>query len=447
MELAERALDHGSGDMQVTVTRERSLVSRFAHSAPTQATAVEDVDVDILSVRDGFTGSARTNKFDGGALRDAVARAVAAAKAAARGGRGDYPGLPVPAEARPHQGFDPETAELDLGRASASLTGAFEAAAERQAEAFGIWTAGAVETAIASSTGLTAYDAVTDGYMKVICRSRSGRTGFAAQTAQSAAALDGRTVALRAAAKLSGEELGMLEPGEYPVVLAPDAVGDLLTFLGDHALNGLAFAEDRSALSGRLGRRVASASVNLSDSPRHPRTLPRAFDAEGVPKSPLPLIEDGVFRKVVHDTRSAALAGAVSTGHALVPGGASQGPAPRNLVLTGGGAADDRELMASIERGLYVTRLWYVNMVRSKETLLTGMTRDGTFLIEGGELSRPLRDVRFTDSILRVLDATTALSMRSVLVGDGELYGRRFAYGVICPAIRAEAFKVTGATI
>jgi len=445
--LAERALDTAAGETQATVTRERSLVSRFAHSVPTQATAVEDVDVTFLCVRDGCTGSARTNRFDGNALGDAAGRAAGAAEAAAREGRGDYPGLPAPAESRPHVGFDPLAAELELEGASASLAGAFEAAAERGAEAFGIWTGGAVETAIATTTGLCAYDAVTDGYMKVICRSPTGRTGFAAETAPTARALDGITIAARAAAKLSEEEPSTLEPGEYPVVLGPDAVGELLTFLGDYALNGLAFSEDRSALSGKAGRRVASAAVNLSDSPRHPRTLPRAFDAEGVPKAPIPLIEDGVFRTAVHDTRSAALAGTNSTGHALAPGGGSAGPAPRNLVLMGGGAADDRELMASIERGLYVTRLWYVNVVRSKETLVTGMTRDGTFLIEGGELSRPLRDVRFTDSILRVLDSTTALTARSALVSSGELYGRRFAYGVLCPAIRAEAFKVTGATI
>ena len=119
-----------------------------------------------------------------------------------------------------------------------------------------------------------------------------------------------------------------------------------------------------------------------------------SFDAEGVPKSPRPLIQDGVATGVVHDTRSAALAGgdARSTGHALAPGGAGVGPAPTNLVLVGGGAAGVDELAAPIERGIYVTRLWYVNTVHPKHTLLTGMTRDGTFLIEDGRIARPLRD-------------------------------------------------------
>ena len=109
-------------------------------------------------------------------------------------------------------------------------------------------------------------------------------------------------------------------------------------------------------------------------------------------------------------------------------------------------AASIDELVALIGRGIYVTRLWYVNTVRDKETLLTGVTRDGTFLIEDGRISRPLRDVRFTDSILRLLAATEALTARQRLVSEGEFYGRRFAEGVVCPALRADGFRVTGAT-
>jgi PmbA protein len=170
---------------------------------------------------------------------------------------------------------------------------------------------------------------------------------------------------------------------------------------------------------------------------------------EGMPKRPIPLIQDGVAHRVVHDTRSAARAGgdARSTGHATAPGGSSFGPHPTNLVLIGGGAADERELAAPIERGLYVTRFWYVNPVHPKQTLLTGMTRDGTFLIEDGEITRPMLDVRFTDSALRILAATEALSGAQRLVGSGDFYGRRFATGVVCPALRASGFRITGQTV
>ena len=167
-----------------------------------------------------------------------------------------------------------------------------------------------------------------------------------------------------------------------------------------------------------------------------------------VPKAPLPLIQDGIAQRVVHDTRSAARAGtgAATTGHALAPGGHADGPIPTNLVLHGGGASDERELAADVRRGIYVTRLWYLNAVDEREVLLTGTSRDGTFLIEDGEVTRPLRDVRFTDSALRLLGATQALTAQPRLVCEGEFYGRRFATGVVCPGLRAEGFRVTGST-
>jgi predicted Zn-dependent protease len=447
-QIAQRVLALASEDTQVTVIRERSLLSRFARSAPTQATAVDDTTVEVLVVRDGHTAVAATNRLDDDALRAAARRAEDAALAIARSGPGLYPGLAEPAPVPNHAGFDAETARLDPALAAAALRESFAVAADHGVEAFGVWTAGAVRTAIASTTGLALDDEVTDTFMKVVCRDAGARSGYAAGTAVAASSLDAATLARRAAAKVTGEPLAELGPGSYPVVLEPEAVGLMLEFLGMLALNGLAHAEDRGALSGRIGTPVAARAINLADAPRSARTLQRAFDSEGVPKASVALIDDGVAAGVVHDRRSAAVAGgaARSTGHAIAPGGSPWGPAPTNLVLAGGGAADVAELTAPIERGIYVTRLWYVNTVREKETLLTGMTRDGTFLIEDGAVTRPLRNVRFTDSVLRLLGATEALTSAQRLVSEGEFYGRRFARGVVCPALRAGGFRVTGAT-
>ena len=150
----------------------------------------------------------------------------------------------------------------------------------------------------------------------------------------------------------------------------------------------------------------------------------------------MPLIQDGVARAVVHDRHSAALAGAETTGHATAPGGHPQGPRPVNLVLAGGGAAGLDELCAPVERGIYVTRLWYANVVRPKQTLITAVTRDGTFLIEDGRVTRPLRDLRLTDSLLGILSRTSDLTAGQELTSNGEFYGRRFAHGVVCPGLR-----------
>ena len=455
-EIAAHALAlAGPGEAQVTVVRERSLVSRFARSAPTQATAVDDTGVEILVVRDGHPASASTNRLDDDALRETARRAEAAARAAARSGAGAYPGLPTEREAEGgragparagRDGFDPATAVLDPGEAGAALAAAFAVAAEHDLEAFGIWTAGAVRTAIATTTGLRRDEELTDAFMKVICRDSVGRTGFAAATARAAASLDADALTRQAAAKVDREPLAELAPGDYPVVLEAAAVGALLEFLGGLAFNGLAHAEGRGALSGRLETAVAAPAITVLDDPSSPHTLPHGFDLEGVRKAPLTLIADGVAKAVVHDRRSARLVGATtrSTGHATRPAGSPDGPAPTNLVLAGGDAIDIAELLAPVERGIYVTRLWYVNTVREKETLLTGMTRDGTFLVEDGAITRPLRDVRFTDSILRLLADTEALTAGRQLVSEGDFYGRRFAHGVVCPALRAGGFRVTG---
>ncbi|MGE5636752.1 MAG: metallopeptidase TldD-related protein, partial [Nocardioidaceae bacterium] len=347
-------------------------------------------------------------------------------------------GFPAPAPARPHAGFVAATAALEAARGAAARRDAVGGAAAAGVEAHGVFTAAAVETAVSSTGGVAVSDRVTDAFMKVACIAPDGRSGYAAATGAAVGAIDARALAERAARKATASgAVAELPPGEHVAVLEPHAVGELLELLGAAAFNGLAHVEGRGALAGRLGTRVASPQVNLSDSPRFPGTLPRAFDAEGVPKAPLALIQDGVAHRVVHDTRTAALAGTASTGHALAPGGSPLGPRPTNLVLIGGGAADEEELCAGVERGVYVTRLWYSNLVREREALVTAVTRDGTFLIEDGRVTRPLANLRLTDSVLGLLSRVEALAARPRLTSEGEFYGRRFATGVVCPALRA----------
>ena len=448
LELAERALAAApGGEALVQVAHERSLMLRFARSRPTQATAVDDVTVTVAVVRDGHVGTASTNAADGESLARCGKAAELAAEAAARtGGTGGFPGFPAGGHARAHEGHDLATARLDPAEGGRQLEAAFTACAEHGVEAHGTWTAAASATAVASSNGTAAADRMTDAFMKVTAIAPSGRSGYTERTAVAASALDGREIAESSAAKatLPGEP-ARLPPGDYPVVLEADAVGDLLGWIGYLSANGLAYAEGMSAFCDRLGQRVAAARINLADSPRYAATLPRSIDAEGVPKAPLPIIQDGVAHRVVHDTRSAALCGAESTGHALAPGGGEDAPPmPTNLVLMGGGAADEADLCRPIERGVYVTRLWYTNPIRPKETLITGVTRDGTFLIEDGRLSRPLEDLRMTDSVLGILDRCEDLGARPRLVSEGEFYGRRFAAGAVCPPLRTSAMRFTG---
>jgi len=447
-ELAERALAAvpAGSEALAHAEGERSLMLRFARSQPTQSTAVEDSGVEIVVVREGHVGRAFTNVCDDEALAACAARAGAAADAAARaGGPGSFPGFGGGPPPRAHEGHDRETARLDPATGGAALEAAFSAAAASGVEAHGTWTVGEVDRAVASSSGGVVAERVTDAFMKVVCIGATERSGYASGAAVAVSDLDPAALAARAARLAAVEaEPAELEPGRYPVVFEPAAVGELLELLGRCAFNGLLHAEGQGALVGRLGSRVAAPAVNLSDSPRFASTLPRGFDAEGVAKAPLPLIQDGVAHGVVHDTASAAVAGARSTGHAAVPGGDPSGPMPSNLVMVGGGATDVDELAAPIERGLYVTRLWYGNVVRANEALVTAVTRDGTFLIEDGEITRPAADMRLTDDALSVLAGVQALGARPELVSDGELYGRRFARGSVCPPLRSGNVRFSG---
>jgi PmbA protein len=444
LEVAERAAERAGPGALALVTRERSLLLRFAASRPTQSTGIDDVTVEIAVPLRGNVGRAATNEVDDESLAGCVARARLAAEAAAATHDGNFPGFDPDYDAGALEAYDPATAELDPALGGAALADAFVEADAHGVEAHGIWTVAEQDQAWATEDG-GGSEWRSDAFMKVICIAPNGRSGYASEAAVAAARLSPAALAERAALKatMPGDP-GELPAGSYPVVFEPQAVGWLLDLLGETAFNGLAHAEGRGALSGLLRETVAAPAINLADSPTNTRTLPRSFDAEGTRKAPLPLIQDGVAYGVAHDLRSAALEGAVSTGHALAPGGTPGGPHPTNLVLHGGGAADEGELCAAVERGIYVTRLWYANVVRPMETLITAVTRDGTFLIEDGKVTRPLRDLRLTDSVLGILMRAQALTRHQKLTSDGEFYGRRFAYGVVCPALRADAVRFTG---
>jgi PmbA protein len=445
LEVAERAARHAGPHALALVTHERSLMLRFAASRPTQSTGIDDVTVEIAVPLRGNVGRAATNAVDDQSLAGCAARARLAAEAADVTHHGSFPGFAPSAEAMVLKAFDPATAQLDPAIGGTALADAFVEAGAHGVEAHGIWTVAEQDQAWATEDE-GGEERRTDAFMKVICIAPNGRSGYASQAAVAVGELSAGALAERAALKAgAGGEPVELPAGSYPVVFEPQAAGWLLDLLGETAFNGLAHAEGRGALVGRLGDLITAPSINLSDSPTSAGTLPRSFDAEGNQKAPLPLIQDGVAHAVAHDVRSAALSGTVSTGHALTPGGDPGGPHPTNLVLAGGGARDEAELCSQVERGIYVTRLWYANVVRPKETLITAVTRDGTFLIEDGKVTRPLRDLRLTDSVLGILSRTQALTREQKLTSDGEFYGRRFAYGVVCPALRADAVRFTGA--
>jgi predicted Zn-dependent protease len=442
LELADRARRLAEADeAEALAHRERSGLARFASSQVHQPTLIENESVLIRVVRDGRVGTAATNRTDDDGLRAAARRAEAAADAAPPDP--GFPGLAPEAEPPAVEGWDPETAALAPEEQARLAWRAIEAADGY--DLFGFFTSGETELAVVSTTGLAVAQTLTDATILALAASES-ESGYAAASSWRAAALDPAAVARKAVDK-AGRTRGAreLEPGAYRAVLEPEAFSDLLFAFGYSSLNGLALIEERSYLSGRLGEQVFHESLTLLDDGRDPRGLPKAFDFEGVPKEPVTIVEKGVARDVVWDRRTAARAGGGqrSTGHALPAPAQGWGPMPLNLVVRPGDATID-ELIERVGDGIHVTRLHYLSVVDGREGIITGMTRDGTFRVEGGELTDPLVNLRFTTSFPELLRTLLGLTRETTLVSTADYYDDRYPTGCLVPGVATETFTVIG---
>jgi predicted Zn-dependent protease len=402
MSLAERALARADGQAQATAWWERQV-----SAAQGRAVTTEAVSVEVVVIAEGRVGTAVTTEVDD----DGLARAAAAAARLAASGPPAREDLPEPAEGRPHDGYDPAIALPDAA-----------------VDEWSSWRAAAAKTAIASTKGVRAYEQRSFGDLRVRRHGAAGRSLELTATSVHPGDLDPATVAAEADWLLgTGSELTAPEPGEYPVVLGAWGVAEVLRRAA------LAFGGPQSPLSGHLGRRVAAACVNLSDSPRFAAQLPRSYDAEGAPRQPLPLIQDGVAHR---------LAGP-GTGHAVTPGGAG-GTLPEQLVLVGGGAADLAELAAPIERGLLIPALslhgaWVLGRRGSA-------LAEGARMIRGGALAEPLPNLTVVFEPLELLGRAQALTARQRTVPPPVQRSARTASAIVCPGARfGGALFVAGA--
>jgi predicted Zn-dependent protease len=263
-----------------------------------------------------------------------------------------------------------------------------------------------------------------------------GEAGYASSSAVDVTEIDAAAVG-REAAERARDSRGAVAigPGDYPVVLEPYAVADLLETLGYVGFSALAVQEDRSFHE--PGRVVGSDLVTIVDDATDAAGIPASFDYEGVAKERVTLIERGVCRDVVYDAQTAKRAGRGSTGHGL-PAPNAYGPFPLNMLMAPGDATHE-ELVRGLDRGLIVTRFHYTNPVHPKLAIVTGMTRDGLFLVEHGEVVGPVRNLRFTQSYLAALAGVEAVGRERRRV-SGEFSP------VVVPAVRIAAFTFTGAT-
>jgi predicted Zn-dependent protease len=433
--LAERVLARSRADAtEAIVTSDHRALTRFTHEFIHQNVDVENVAIRVRAIVDGRTGVASTNATGDAALDAVVRRATEIAAFAPRSG--EPPLLARYADVTaPPGAYVAATANATPDERAHVASAIFEQAATN-----GCWCSGYVTTASSGVTIVTTSgaDASFDGTEcgANVKMTAGDSTGFAERYATDARMLDGDLLGARAARKARGSAHPIaVSPGDWTVILEPAAFGELVMFLGSH-FSAQSYDEGSSFLSGRLDERVMGTGVTIRDDYAHARHPDAPFDWEGTPKQRVALIEDGVARTVVTDSTWANKLGRPNTGHGL-PAPNAQGPYPLDLVVEPGPATLD-ELIASTKRGLLVTRLWYVRIVDQRKTILTGMTRDGTFLIENGAIVGGVRNLRFNQSLVEALGACT-------LSKDQQRTGG-YSYALVAPAAKFERFTFASST-
>ena len=437
-ELAARAVKiTPADDAEAVVASTSSALTRFAGNRIHQNVAETDTELTIRAVLGTKTGVATTNRFDDEALGRCAVAAVEAARSAPEDP--DFPGLPTAARIVQPPRIATLTLAYDAARRAAAARSIIEQSATRGLVAAGTVAMNDIGVAIANRHDVDAAQETAEIRATVLSTGSHGGSGWASFVGRDAAAF--APVALGDEAATMAERTADptdLDPGTYTVVLAPDAVADIIDFLGFLGFGAKAFAEGGSFLASAVGTQVFDERISIIDDARIAETTGLLFDFEGQPKRHTPLVLDGVAGSPVTDSYYAAKLSMSNTGHAL-PAPNPYGPIPLNLAMRAGDATVD-EMIASVERGVYVSRFHYVNVEDPMTMLLTGMTRDGTLLIENGRLTRPVRNLRFTQSVLEAFNNVDSIGRDRRLIGPAE------GGAILAPAMLLEKWEFTGQT-
>jgi predicted Zn-dependent protease len=420
-------------EANVRVSRTRHGLTRFANSFIHQHVGEDTVRVALTLAVDGRTATASTTAVDEPSLDELVATGIASAEFQPVDPH--WPGATPPAEVPGVGNIDPATADATPDERAALVKQFVDADPSLRA-------AGYVDTeldqlAFASTAGQRATGATTRATADGIHQTDVS-AGSAHGTSVAIGDLDVAALGARAADRARrSADFRDLDPGTYEVVLGPEAVSTVLTFLSVYGFNAKAHLEGASFVE--LGEQQFDPAITLFEDPTDPRAIGVPFDAEGTPRRRFALVEQGVSRALAHDRRTARRAGTTSSGNAI-PGGEGFGAIPLNIVMPGGTTPVD-DLVGSVERGLLVTQFHYCRILDPKSQVATGLTRNGTFLIENGDVTGAVGNLRFTQSFLAALGEGQVLG-----IGDDDRYadGEFGAGMVICPSLRLAGWSFTG---
>jgi len=445
-----------ASDVEVTFTAGRFALTRFANNTILQNVSDESCEVSVRSVFAGpegiRTARAGTNKLDDDSLR----RAVEASETLARVQQPEADLLPM----YEPQGdgtvtavssrYSEETAAMDAFARAAEVEKMVAVARREKLNSAGTFSSGEHVSALFNSREVERWQRETHAQASVTMTAADS-SGWQKANSTTAGDLDSASLAEIAAHKaLRSASPREVEAGPCTVILEPAAVLDIVGFMF-WDFSAAALLEERSFLNNRLGQRIFGGNINIVDDVRHPLQTGPGFDGEGVSRQRLELVRDGVVQQVACARASAERwrksplaaqhAGMQATGHGF-PLPNEMGEAPVNIVFQLPGGARPQsvdEIVASTERGLLVTRLWYIREVDSYEKILTGMTRDGTFRVEDGRIRYGVRNLRFNESLLHLLNNVSAMSEPVRASGEE-------SFDMVVPAMKVEGFNFTEVT-
>ncbi len=435
--LLREALRHcppgAEADIYLTATDQ--ALTRFANNRIHQNVAHQDAVAHIRVAVGKRQGRAVTNNLSASSLANSVRQAAEYARLMPEDP--DFPGLPEPSPVQSVASYDEATASCDADQRAEVAGMTCRKAAELTLEAAGFCRTGATEFAVVSTRGADAWHVGSFAGLLITARSNDS-AGWSKGGGWRLAEIDPESLADEAIGKaIRGSNPQDLEPGEYPVVLEHYAVDDMLEALSFYGMGAQMVQDGRSWMNDALGEPAMSPLVSVRDDGLDPAGWPVPFDAEGVARQPVNIVSDGVVQGPVYNSYTAAKAGVASTGHQR---GATGGPTATNLFMRPGDRSIE-QLIASVDRGLYVTRFYYTRLAHNRGCVMTGMTRDGTFLIENGEITTPIKNLRFTQSYVEALAGCEALS------STAHLNLNEAGVAIHVPAALLNSWRFTGQTV
>ena len=433
--IAEKIFKFSDADeTEVEICAVTDALTRFANNTIHQNVAEQSLAVSVRAVSDGRTARATTNKTDDDSLRRVVETAKSLARSQPR--NPDLLSMPGPQKYTKVSRYFENTAHATPADRARAVARVAELAEKNKQSAAGIFSTGVVQTAIANTRGLFASHRQTRAEFSITILEPDS-SGWAKSNSPDLHQLDpvamARSASEKAAASRHPTEAA---PGRWTVILEPSAALDLVGFLF-YDFSATAMADQRSCFTKRMGQRILGENITLHDDVHHPLQSGAPFDGEGIPRQRILLIEKGVPSNLVYSRASAKKMKAKPTGHGF-PLPNEMGEAPMNLVFSGGNSSLD-EMVRTTDRGILVTRVWYIRDVDPYEKVLTGMTRDGTFLIQDGRIAGGLRNFRFNQSILELLSNVELLGPAVRAAGEE-------SFDMVVPPMKARNFHFSEVT-